>query len=188
MEEFEAANPKNWANKILEDEFLRLEILKPQDFENLFAVASDPLIWEQHPVKNRFEETEFRTFFDQAILERTSYLVKTKENEQVIGSSRFYGYLPAYRALAVGFTFLSRNFWGGKANLHLKKLMLNEAFKHVDTIYFHVGIENTRSQIAIKRLGAELANDAEPYKTDLTQNSLVFLLPKSIWGSGLGCT
>ncbi len=188
MAEIDEANPQKWANKILEDEFLRLEILKPQDFEKLFAVASDPLIWEQHPAKNRFEEAVFRTFFDQAILERTSYLIKTKDDEQVIGSSRLYGYLPAYRALAVGFTFLARKFWGGKANMHLKKLMLNEAFKHVDTIYFHVGIENTRSQIAIKRLGALLANDPEPYKTDATQNSLVFLLPKPNWVSGLGST
>ena len=37
------------------------------DFEALYRVASDPLIWEQHPVKERSEPEGFRTYFDEAM-------------------------------------------------------------------------------------------------------------------------
>ncbi len=33
---------------VLEGEHVRLRPLRPDDWEALFAVASDPLIWEQH--------------------------------------------------------------------------------------------------------------------------------------------
>jgi N-acetyltransferase len=41
---------------ILRGEFLELRPLQPADFHGLYAVASDPLIWEQHPNKDRYKE------------------------------------------------------------------------------------------------------------------------------------
>ncbi|RZK52248.1 MAG: N-acetyltransferase, partial [Pedobacter sp.] len=39
----------------LENESVKLVPLDKDDFELLFNVASDPLIWEQHPNKNRYQ-------------------------------------------------------------------------------------------------------------------------------------
>jgi len=44
---------------ILKGELLRLRPLRLEDFHDLYAVASDPLIWEQHPVRDRYKEEVF---------------------------------------------------------------------------------------------------------------------------------
>jgi hypothetical protein len=41
--------------------------LRAADFDELFAVAADPRIWEQHPVTDRYEEEHFRIFFREAL-------------------------------------------------------------------------------------------------------------------------
>src|SRR5919112_2266910 len=44
-----------------------LRPLESADHDRLFAVASDPLIWEQHPDKTRCQPAGFRAFFQQAL-------------------------------------------------------------------------------------------------------------------------
>lgn len=52
---------------VLKGDLLDLHPLQPQDFPALFAVAADPLIWEQHPEPERWREDRFRAFFDEAL-------------------------------------------------------------------------------------------------------------------------
>ena len=47
----------------LENENVKLVPLQETDFERLYDVASDPLIWEQHPNKDRYKREIFQTFF-----------------------------------------------------------------------------------------------------------------------------
>ena len=54
----------------LENAYVKLEPLAAGDFEALYAVASDPLIWEQHPNKNRYQREAFATYFQGAIESR----------------------------------------------------------------------------------------------------------------------
>ena len=51
----------------LEGASLLIRPLREDDWEALFAVASDPLIWEQHPEKDRHTSVVFRRFFDEAM-------------------------------------------------------------------------------------------------------------------------
>jgi RimJ/RimL family protein N-acetyltransferase len=48
-------------------DLLELRPIRAGDFEALFRVAADPLIWEQHPEPNRYQEATFRAFFDEAL-------------------------------------------------------------------------------------------------------------------------
>jgi len=41
---------------ILKGELIELRPLAPEDWDELFAVASDSLIWEQHPEPDRYKE------------------------------------------------------------------------------------------------------------------------------------
>src|SRR5205085_12535866 len=43
-----------------------LEPLRPEHLEELYAVASDPLIWEQHPMHDRWKRGVFEKFFEGA--------------------------------------------------------------------------------------------------------------------------
>jgi N-acetyltransferase len=46
----------------LEGEPLELRPLRAEDFHDLYAVASDPRIWEQHPARDRYKEDVFKPF------------------------------------------------------------------------------------------------------------------------------
>lgn len=126
------------------------------DFTLLFAVASDPLIWEQHPARNRYQEPVFQEFFEAAIASGGALVLEDAITGAVIGSSRFANYSPAESEVEIGWTFLARTHWGGNYNAAVKRLMLEHAFRAVDTVVFKVGSQNIRSQKAVLKLGAVL--------------------------------
>jgi RimJ/RimL family protein N-acetyltransferase len=138
----------------LQNEWIQLVPLQVTDFEALYAVAADPLLWEQHPNKLRYKQEVFQNYFDGAILSKGAFLILEAKSKEVIGSSRFYDYNEKDSSLLIGYTFIGRNFWGKEYNQALKKCMLDYAFQHVNSVYFHIGACNIRSQKAIEKLGA----------------------------------
>lgn len=138
----------------LVNDVVRLVPLRSDDFEQLFATASDPLIWEQHPDKERYKKERFRLFFDSALQSKGAFLVFDNISHRLIGSTRFYEYSPEKSSVAIGFTFIAREYWGGVHNRAMKKLLLDYAFRFVSTVVFHIGSTNIRSQKAILKLGA----------------------------------
>ena len=46
--------------KHLQNELIKLVPLHENDFEELYEVASDPLVWEQHPNKLRYQREVFQ--------------------------------------------------------------------------------------------------------------------------------
>ena len=137
----------------LKGELLELRPLRPDDFDDLYAVASDPLIWEQHPVKDRHKEEIFRGFFDEALESGGALIAIDNRNDQVIGSSRFHEYDPEKSEIEIGWSFLARSHWGGVYNRDMKQLMLRHAFRFVDHVIFVVGPRNLRSQKAVEKIG-----------------------------------
>lgn len=144
---------------ILENEKINLLPLQEEDFERLYAVASDPLVWEQHPNKNRYEREVFQNFFEGAMLSQGAFLIMDKATDEVMGSTRFYDYNEKDNSIFIGYTFYGRKFWGGKFNPQVKKLMLEYIFQFVDVVKFHVGAENWRSRKAMEKLGATLIGE-----------------------------
>lgn len=139
---------------ILTNERIVLQPLKEGDFEDLYAVAADPLIWEQHPNSDRYQREVFRKYFDSGIASKGAFLILNKQNKSIIGCSRYYEYDENDSSVAIGFTFISRAYWGNGTNDAIKKLMIDYAFQFVDKIYFHVGLTNFRSRKAVEKLGA----------------------------------
>lgn len=137
----------------LKSEILELRPLHADDFEELYAVASDPLIWEQHPNSDRYQPDVFRKFFDEALASGGAFVVLDRKDGRVIGSSRFYGYDLVRSEIEIGWTFLARSHWGGIYNRELKRLMLAHAFKFVDNVIFFIGSTNVRSQRAMEKIG-----------------------------------
>ena len=138
----------------LKGELIDLRPLKPDDWKELFAVASDPLIWEQHPESDRHLEDVFKIFFSDALESRGAFLILDRMTQQIIGSTRFYGYDPEKSEIEIGWTFLARKYWGGRFNAEMKQLLLNHAFKFVESVVFFVGEDNARSQKAMEKVGA----------------------------------
>ena len=138
----------------LKGELLELRPLAPDDWDELFAVASDSLIWEQHPERDRYKEDVFGVFFKDALESGGAFVIIDRQTQHIIGSTRFYGYDPEKSEIEIGWTFLARKFWGGRYNSEMKKLLLNHAFKFVESVVFFVGENNIRSQKAMEKVGA----------------------------------
>ena len=134
-------------------ELIELRPLRPEDWNDLFAVASDPLIWEQHPESDRYKEEIFKVFFREALECGGAFVIVDTTSQQIIGSTRFYGYDPEKSEIEIGWTFLARKYWGGRYNRELKQLMLNHAFKFVESVVLLVGENNIRSQKATEKVG-----------------------------------
>ena len=144
----------NLQPETLENDLVKIIPLKESDFERLYEVASDPEIWEQHPAKDRYQKEVFQLFYDGAVESKSAFLVYDTATDELIGSSRYYDFDSENSKIAIGFTFLAKKFWGGKHNKAMKQLLIDYAFQHVDTIVFHIGETNIRSQKAIAKIGA----------------------------------
>jgi len=137
----------------LKSEILEVRPLRADDFEELYAVASDPLLWEQHPNADRYKPDVFRKFFDEALASGGALVVLDRKDGRVIGSSRFHCYDLVRSEIEIGWTFLARSHWGGIYNGELKRLMLTHAFQFVDNVIFFIGSTNLRSQRALEKIG-----------------------------------
>ena len=132
---------------------LELRPLRAEDWDALFAAASDPLIWEQHPEPDRHKEEVFRRYFQGAIDSGGAFCVVDNQTGTVIGSTRFHGYDEAQSEIEIGWTFLTRPYWGGECNREMKQLLLDHAFRFVNRVIFVVGQSNIRSQRAMEKIG-----------------------------------
>ena len=137
----------------LKNDLVWLEPLKQAHFEELYLVASDPLIWEQHPNPDRYKLDAFTNYFKGAIESAGAFIIRDALSGQALGSSRYCAYDAANKEIQIGYTFFSRVCWGKSINKAVKKLMLTHAFNYVDKVAFYVGANNIRSQKAMERIG-----------------------------------
>lgn len=166
----------------LQNELIKLIPLQKTDFEELYAVSSDPLVWEQHPNKLRYQREVFQNYFEGAILSKGAFLIRDVKSGEAVGSSRYYDYNEGENSVLIGYTFIGRKFWGDGYNKALKKIMLNYAFQHVDKVYFHIGAFNIRSQKAIEKIGAVKVDEFEvEYYGEDSKLNFVYLIEKSQW-------
>jgi len=146
---------------ILESDKVILYPLQGEDFEALYAVAADPKIWEQHPSKDRWKKEVFQTFFTSGMQSGGAFKIVDKATGNIIGSTRLYDYNEHDDSIMIGYTFYATRYWGKGVNRAVKLMMLEYVFQFVSKVYFHIGANNVRSQIAIGRLGAAKINERE---------------------------
>jgi RimJ/RimL family protein N-acetyltransferase len=164
----------------LRGELIELRPLAPGDWDELFAVASDPLIWEQHPERDRYKEDVFRIFFNEALESGGAFVIVDLKNQHIVGSTRFYGYDPEKSEIEIGWTFLARKYWGGRFNAEMKRLLLNHAFKFVERVVFFVGEDNVRSQRAMEKIGGiKMGTATRTYGNHPPTPNLKYVIRKS---------
>ncbi len=168
----------------LQNELVIAIPLQQAHFDLLFAAASDPLIWEQHPNKNRYQLADFTNYFEGALKSGGAFLIKDVVTDEVIGSTRFYDFIEneIEHSITIGYTFYIRSHWGTGHNHSLKKIMLNHAFQYVDMVNFYIGALNKRSQISIERLGAQKTKELEvAYYGEPPKLNFVYSISKKDW-------
>ena len=157
-------------------ELLTLRPLHREDFPGLYAVASDPLLWEQHPQHDRWQQPVFERFFEEAMASGGALLATDNVDNRIIGSSRYCGYDELVSEVEIGWTFLARSHWGGRYNGEMKRLMLEHAFRFVEQVVFHIGPRNLRSRRAVEKLGAVLS---ESRADAVVRQSVAYVISRS---------
>lgn len=175
----------------LEGELVLLRPLAEEDWDALYAVASDPAVWEQHPIHDRWREDVFRDFFEDGLARGGALAVLDKAKGTIIGSSRFQNLLDAeddpeeQSSVEIGWTFLAPRYWGRGYNHEMKRLMLEHAFRFVERVDFRVGETNWRSRTALENIGAERTRRTE---LDLYQGKrvihIVYAIAAEAFASG----
>jgi N-acetyltransferase len=161
----------------LTGDLIELRPLTVADFDALFAAASDPRIWEQHPESDRYTREVFQKYFDGAIDSKGAFAIIERKTGRIIGSSRYCNLNLEAGEVEIGWTFLERKFWGGAYNRELKSLMLDHAFRFVDRVLFVVGENNIRSQKALGKIGAKFVRKVElPAANGTTAANFVFAI------------
>ena len=140
-------------------QYLSVRPLGRTDYEPLYAAAADPLIWAQHPEPLRWQRPVFDRLFARLLSSGGALVAIDTTSHAVIGSSSFYDYRPDSADIVIGYTFLARPYWGGRCNAELKLMMLEHAFQYIETVWFHVGKGNLRSQRAMSKVGATLSHE-----------------------------
>jgi RimJ/RimL family protein N-acetyltransferase len=167
---------------ILHNSVVSIRPLKEEDFDVLYALASDPLVWEQHPNRNRYKKEVFQNYFEGAMQSKGAFFVTSSQTGEAVGCSRYYGFDPGRKEVTIGYTFVGRKFWSKGFNPALKQLMIDHAFNHADKVLFHIGACNVRSQKAIQRLGAVKAGEVEmAYHGEDNALNFIYEISKQSW-------
>lgn len=157
------------------------------DFDALFEAASDPLIWEQHPVRDRHQRPQFEIFFRSGMESNGALVFRDPADGRVIGASRFCAHDPVASSVEIGYTFLVRSKWGSGLNRRIKDAMLAHAFARVEHVDFVVGVANLRSRRAVEKLGARLVRSRVETQADgRTRESVIYRIDRNDWRSLTG--
>ncbi len=138
---------------------ISLRALREEDFDELYACASDKKIWECHPNSDRYKRSVFTPYFKSSMASKANVVVLDNQSNKIIGTSRYYQVAQIPNDISIGFTFLIRDYWGGKTNLELKTLMIEYALQYFPAVWLHVGLGNIRSQKATLKIGAKFMGE-----------------------------
>jgi RimJ/RimL family protein N-acetyltransferase len=171
----------HWQPIGLRDGNVYLEPLREDHFEELYGVASDPLVWVQHPNPDRYRRDVFRTFFEGAMASGGAFIIRASDDGRAIGGTRYYDHDAVTDEVKVGYTFFARECWGRGYNPAVKRLMLTYAFRYAARVLFHVGAENIRSQKAMERIGAQKTGEIDvAYHGEAVKRNLVYEIRREV--------
>lgn len=136
------------------------------DREELFAVASDPALWEQHNASDRYQRPVFDQLFQDGVDSGGALTIRKRVDGRVVGSFRYK--ILAEDSIEIGWTYLERSIWGTGANGEIKVAMMKHAYQYVPKLYWMVYEGNFRSQGAVRKLGAHRLPDDHVFSKPAT--------------------
>lgn len=184
--------PKKYLFKpTLEGQSIRLEALETTHRDGLKKVSLDESVWTfNRPLSLSLDDytSQYieKMLQDHQVGDPFSYVVISKIDDRIIGSTRYYGISKQDKRLCIGFTWYSPDYWGSAVNPESKLLLLSQAFETLDInrVEFHVDSRNTRSISALLCLGASLECVMKKHKIvqeDFVRDTVLFSILKDNW-------
>ena len=145
----------------LAGERVRLEPLESWHADDLLEAGKDPEVWRWLSSPQPQDIQQMRRYIIQALeargrRERIPWVIIDQVSGRAVGTTSYYEIDPVHRSLAIGFTWLGKDWWGTGLNAEAKLMLLRRAFDDLGAlrVAFHTDVRNDRSQRAIERLGA----------------------------------
>lgn len=169
-----------------------LEPLSVHHREGLKEAAElDQSIWTYFPMGFNGAGDDFDDWFDLSLRrsannEHYPFAVRRRDNERIIGTTRFYDLVPVHLRLAIGSTWYAPEARGSLINSEVRLLTLRYAFEalSVNRVELITDPRNLSSQAAMKLLGAVhegVIRSHLIYKDGRVRDSLLFSIVKSEW-------
>ena len=148
-------------NIILENEIVQLRPVQLTDIEAITIAANDPRIWP-HLSVTLLDRTSVENYVKKAIVEREqgiSYMfaVIDQKTGELVGCTSFLDIALTHKRLEIGSTWYTPSVWRTAINTNCKFLLLQYCFEELQLhrVQIKTGHDNTRSQQAIERIGAQ---------------------------------
>lgn len=146
---------------VIDGDSVQLALLTKDHFPDLLTLAEDKRIWEFY-VFDGTDKSRFNEILEVALLEKNRgtqvpFVIIHKENNKIIGSTRFIDINVAHKKLEIGFTWIHPDYWATVVNLECKLLLLSYCFENAGTyrVQFKTDENNLRSRKAILKIGAQ---------------------------------
>jgi N-acetyltransferase len=139
---------------------VRLEPLRDEHTEDLFAVAQDEDIWRYLFAPQPHSLADMQAWTASALTTQAQgamlpFAIVEQATGRAIGSTRYLDYSAFDRHIEIGWTWLGRDYWRTPINTECKFLLMRHAFETLGCIRVQLktDLRNTRSQQAIERIG-----------------------------------
>ncbi|HAY3551368.1 GNAT family N-acetyltransferase [Elizabethkingia meningoseptica] len=144
---------------ILEGSVIDLIPLERENLEELYTAAADKDLWALIPTDCSDKETFYKTY-EFALSEREAgnqypFVIRHKQTNKLIGSTRLFEIYPSDKKLEIGWTWITKDYWGTTINLECKLLLLTYCFEALKTNRVQLKTKDTnfRSRKAIEKIG-----------------------------------
>lgn len=144
---------------ILSGEQIELIPLEKIHFDELYVAASDKDLWTLIPTDCSERDTFIKTYefslAEREIGNQYPFVIKHKETNRLIGSTRFFEIYPADKKIEIGWTWIIKEYWGTTVNLECKLLLLSFCFDtlQLNRVQLKTKDTNIRSRKAIEKIG-----------------------------------
>jgi RimJ/RimL family protein N-acetyltransferase len=175
----------------LDGTWVRLEPLHIEHAEALYAAAQDPESWRYVSTDASVSLDAMRQWIASALAEQAAgqslpFATVRREDQSVVGSTRYMEISHAHRGLEIGWTWLTPSARRTAINTECKYLLLRHAFERLGAIRVQLKTDrrNERSQRAIERLGAVregLLRKHRIYDSGYQRDSVMYSITDDEW-------
>lgn len=140
---------------------MRLDPLSLSYEDALIAAAVDGELWTSAvtivPTRDTMAAYIETALSAQALGDELPFVIVSKANSKVVGTTRYYDIRPADRRVAIGYTWLSRSAQRTAINTECKLMLLTHAFEewNCNRVELVTDVLNEQSRTAISRIGAK---------------------------------
>ena len=178
---------------LLQGDTVYLEFLSRDHIEELRSLAKDERIWEftktlliDDHYDQRFEEYIALALDRNALEKQVAFVIRNRDDEAIIGMTRFYGIDEKNKRLNIGYTWYVPSVWGMVHNKECKYLLLTYAFEKLafNRVGFEVAHQNIRSQKAVEKIGGTREGELRKFALrpdGVFRNTVVFSIINDEW-------